>query len=335
VTGRPLLPRIGTIANLMVWSLALLASSVLPGRTLAADILCPWLSCSNDECSETSDCDELVECVRNYGQCGCNPRKTLLQWSYGTSFAGGPPEMDEPLVSDRPDFTEATTTVGRGVVQIEAGYTFTIDRTGNLETVEHSFPELLCRIGILAEWLELRIGYDHGAHDVAFTGTPAHAGTPDSEQIYMGFKIGLTPQEGILPEMVLIPQMSLYFGDDEAIASEVLPGVNWVYGWEINDWLSTAMSTQINRAYEGDGRYFAEFAQSWTFGYELTERLGAFTEWFMFSPVGGIEVEVEHYMDGGFTFHVTDNFQLDIRAGVGLNEAADNFFTGAGSVVRF
>ena len=38
--------------------------------------------------------------------------------------------------------------------------------------------------------------------------------------------------------------------------------------------------------------------------------------------------------DGGFTFLVNNNFQLDVRAGVGLNEAADDYFVGTGFAVR-
>ena len=53
---------------------------------------------------------------------GCQSCGTLLQWSYGTSFSGGP-NLDEPLVTDRPDFTAASSTVGRGVAQLEFDYT--------------------------------------------------------------------------------------------------------------------------------------------------------------------------------------------------------------------
>ena len=48
----------------------------------------------------------------------------LLQWSRNPSYSGGP-DLSEPLVSDRPDFTEASSTVGRGVSQYEVGYTYT------------------------------------------------------------------------------------------------------------------------------------------------------------------------------------------------------------------
>ena len=48
-------------------------------------------------------------------------RKTLMVWNSYAEQKGGPPGWDEPLASDRPDFTEASCTVGRGVCQIEMG----------------------------------------------------------------------------------------------------------------------------------------------------------------------------------------------------------------------
>ena len=40
----------------------------------------------------------------------------------------------------------------------------------------------------------------------------------------------------------LIPQMSVPTGDPAFTADEVLPRLNWNYGWEINDRLSVAGS---------------------------------------------------------------------------------------------
>ncbi|MGE3408748.1 MAG: hypothetical protein AB7I37_18160 [Pirellulales bacterium] len=60
-----------------------------------------------------ADKDEDKEKI-NYGPGPCHKRGTLFQWSYGTSFSGGP-DLSEPIVTDRPDFTEASVTVGQGV----------------------------------------------------------------------------------------------------------------------------------------------------------------------------------------------------------------------------
>jgi len=272
----------------------------------------------------------LADVEQVFGPCEeSQPRGTLFQWSYGTRFKGGP-DLDEPLVTDRPDFTEATSTVGRGVAQLEMGYTYTFDDAGTATTRSHSYPETLLRYGVLADWLEFRIAWNYEHQQ---SGGATLAG---SEDLYLGFKIGLTPQEGFLPEMALIPQMTVPTGADAFSADEVLPGVNWVYGWEINKFLSTAGSTQFNRAIDGGtGNAYTEWAQSWTVGYSLHDRLGAYTEWFAIIPHSAETQKTEHYFNGGFTFLFSDDVQGDIRAGVGLNAAADNYFIGTGVSIRF
>ena len=253
---------------------------------------------------------------------------TLMQWSCGNSFEGGP-DLDEPIVTDRPDFTEASVTVGRGVLQLESGYTYSFDNDGT-QTIGHSYPEALFRYGIFAEWFELRLAWNY-AHEIVEGVERAGA-----DDLYLGCKLALTPQEGILPEMALVPQMTVPTGGSAFRADEVLPGVNWLYGWDINDWLGTGGSTQFNRTPDdATGEAYTEWAQSWTVNYGLTDRLGAYTEWFAFFPHSADTARVQHYFDGGFTFLFSDDIQWDIRGGVGLNAAADDYFVGTGLSLRF
>jgi hypothetical protein len=267
-----------------------------------------------------------------HAECG---RGTLLQWSYGASFEGGPPSMDEPLVTDRPDFTESPVTVGVGVAQLEMGYTYTYDSGAAGSTQSHSYPGALLRVGMLAEWFELRIewGYTNERENV-FGG--AADSTNGAEDLGLGCKIALTPQECMLPETGLILQMSLPTGSAADSADEVLPGFIYVYAWELNDDLSTAGQTQLNRALDGvTGEPYVEFSQSWTVGFSFTDRIGGYSEWFMFAPTGADTDHTEHYFDGGFTYLVNNNLQLDAEAGVGLNGAADDYFLGTGFAVRW
>src|SRR5262245_41243866 len=259
-------------------------------------------------------------------------------------------ESDEPkpIETDRPDFTEASSTVGKGRIQLEAGYTFTRDRDAGSRLSSHSFPEALFRIGLFADWFELRIGQNFG--DTRMTssgpgnpalGLPPVAGTEflnGAEDLYLGVKLALTEQKKYLPETALILQTTVPTGADELSADELLPGINFLFGWDvIEDCLSAGGSLQANRALDDLEHFYVEVAQSFTLGYRLSKKLGAYTEWFAFFPAGSIDPETgpEHYFDGGFTYLVNDNFQLDIRAGVGLNDHADDFFAGAGFAVRF
>jgi hypothetical protein len=258
---------------------------------------------------------------------------TLLLWSTG-SETGGPPGFDEPLSSDRPDFTEASTTVGQGVYQLEFGYTYTNNDDGPSALDAHSFPETLLRVGVFADWLEARVAWNYGSQTESFG--PLSQSASGGEDLYLGFKIGLTPQDGILPEMAVMPQMTVPTGVDAFTAGKVMPGFSWLYGWDINDWLSTAGSTQANLAVDdGSGDEFVEFAQSWTIGYTLTEKWGAYTEWYVLAPAGAETVATQHYLNAGFTYRVTNNFQLDWRVGKGISAAADDYFAGTGAVLRW
>ncbi len=254
------------------------------------------------------------------------------------------PEQEEPIATDRPDFTEASSTVGRGRVQLEAGYTFFRDSStlttqigepGAARFTGHSYPEMLWRIGMFADWFELRIGQNFvSEREITPDATTSISGALD---LYLGVKLALTEQKKALPEMALVLQTFVPTGTGELSAGEMLPGFNLLYGWDIvEDCLTAGGSSQINRALDGE-HYFVLLAQSFTIGYTLTPKLGAYTEWFALFPAGALDSSIgpEQYADGGLTYKVTNNFQLDIRAGIGLNDHAADFFAGSGFAVRY
>lgn len=265
--------------------------------------------------------------------------KTLFSWRVSSEELTGDDE-DEPdrIETDRPDFTEASSTVGKGRVQLETGYTFFLDRDGDVKATSHSFPETILRIGMLTEWFELRLGWNHRSlRERDKSATPHTIGNDGVDFLYLGAKLALTEQQGVFPEMALMPQMTLPTGAAPPRNGLTVPGVNWLYGWDINDFLSMGGSTQFARIRDEESHDYLEFAQSITIGYRLADRVGAYTEWFTIFPHGAIEPDVkpQHYLDGGFTYLVHDNFQLDIRAGVGLNRAAGDLFAGSGLAFRY
>ena len=281
-----------------------------------------------EQSASSQDCDSCD----GRGRSCCRSEGTLFCWSHSPDTAGGP-DLDEPLVTDRPDFTEASSTVGVGVAQIEFGYTYIFDEDGQTSNRLHSMGEPLLRYGLLRDWLEFRIAL------FPVSQTIRQAGIDDSEtgteDLYLGFKLGLTPQAGWFPEMALIPQMTVPTGSSAFTDDEVLPGLNWIYGWELCDDISTAGSTQFNRTRDDTGESYTEWAQSWTVAASLTERWGSYTEWFALLPHSAQTAEAQHFLNGGFTFLISDDVQWDIRAGYGLNDEAEDFFCGTGLSIRF
>lgn len=282
---------------------------------------------------DNSAFSQAINCQQNC--CCSNYPKTLFRWP-NAPLPGNQPDEEDIIVTDRPDFTEASSTVGLGRFQIETGYTFTHDDSAGVQLNGHSYPETLFRIGMLAEWFELRIAYNHLNEQ---TDDPVNGRSRDrgSDDLYLGAKLALTEQAGLLPEMVILPQMFVPTGDGSFTNDEWLPGVNWLYSWDVNETLSIAGSTQINRARDSTGHFYLETAQSGAVGIGLTDQLSAYAEYFGFYPSSANEPGAgpEHYMNCGFAYLVSNDIQLDIRAGWGLNRNADDFFSGAGLSVRF
>ncbi len=250
------------------------------------------------------------------------------------------PQSDGPLVSDRPDFTESAVTVPAGRVQLESGYTFTYDREKKVRVRDHTFPEFLLRIG-LAPDLELRVGWEGWSSTETLFRTRTDAGRPitrtdhndGATDPYLGAKIHVLEQRGWIPELGLIPAITVPSGSRSKTSADVDPqlGIPWAYG--LTDRLSVA--GQLNLVVPtSDGRRFFQTSASVSLGVQITDWLGAYVEYFGFYP-NDRGTDCAHYVNGGFTFPITDDLQFDVRTGAGLNEEADDFFAGAGFVIRF
>jgi hypothetical protein len=68
-------------------------------------------------------------------------------------------EIPNVLITDRPDATEASSTVGKGTLQIETGAFYDSFTNNNVNFKNYTINTTLIRYGIL-ENLELRIGWD-------------------------------------------------------------------------------------------------------------------------------------------------------------------------------
>lgn len=258
--------------------------------------------------------------------------KTLFRWTgQAPNYEIGGPER---IVTDRPHFSEASSLVGLGRVQLETGYTVVHDDEFNTTERVQSFGEPLLRVGMFAEWFEFRLGYTFLHHHVRdASGTLNQSGSDD---IYLASKLALTEQHGVLPEIAIFPQLRLPTGCGAFSSHEVLAGYNLAYSWMLNDWLELECNSQLNRRLDDSGHYYMEAIQTANLEYELTERWGAFTEWIMFTPCGALTARTEHYFHGGFVFQPTPNMQFDVHAAVGLSRASDDLaFTGGGFSFRF
>jgi hypothetical protein len=193
---------------------------------------------------------------------------------------------------------------------------------------------------MFSDWFEWRLYQNFVSESLVARTRPAEAHHPTrgAQDLSIGCKFALTEQNRFLPETAVILRMSVPTGSSDASARKVLAGGSLLYGWDlIKDKLTLAGSTLADRAVDDDRRAHILFAQSMTVGYSLTPKLGAYTEWYGLFPSGASAPgeTAQHYMNGGFTYKFTPDFQVDIRAGYGLSRRADDFFAGAGFAARY
>ncbi len=92
------------------------------------------------------------------------------------------------------------------------------------------------------------------------------SGISGANDLYLGTKIALTEQKGVLPETGVILQMTVPTGADEFTSSRVMPGINFAATWELTDRLTMAGNLIANRAVDETGHHFTDYAQSFYHG---------------------------------------------------------------------
>lgn len=248
--------------------------------------------------------------------------------------------IDEPMVTDRPDFTESTLTVPRGRAQVELGYTYVYDEEDGVRAGDHVFPESLLRVGLAKDW-ELRVFWLGGSLTESMFRETNDAGrrvdVKDHEDgatdMSIGFKYHIREQDGWIPDMGVIGEVSIPTGTRSKTSGDVDPGAKFLWAYALTDRLSVSGNVNIAVPTGEKGRFF-QTAASVSMGYAWTDWMGSYVEYFGIYP-NDRDSDCAHTVNGGFTFPITDNLQFDVRVGVGLNEEADDLFAGSGLAIRF
>ncbi len=249
------------------------------------------------------------------------------------------------LVTDRPDQTESSLVVPRGFTQLELGWTFSRDEEDGVRVEVHEVPGTLVRVG-LSEKVELRVGWA-GFIDAEASragGAPSNAlggfeagddGIGDGE---LGVKVHLAEERGGRPEIALLLSTSVPIGDDAFTSDRFDPALRLALAHTLSERVS--LGYNLGLAFEsgfgddGDRDTLSAAFYTVALGFGLSDRWGAFVELYGDVPASASGGPANSF-DGGFTYLLRDNLQLDLAGGAGLSEAADDWFVGLGLSVRF
>ncbi len=250
------------------------------------------------------------------------------------ALALAPAAGGQDLVTDRPDQTESSVTVARGQWQIETGWTVAGDETDGVEVDVQELPGTLVRVGLAKNW-ELRLGWTGWVREEVGSGafSEVSEGTGDGE---LGAKVFLAEEKGGAPEIALLFGTSVPIGEDGMSSERFDPSFRFSFAHTLSDRLSLGYNLGMEwETSVGDGERHTLSRGIYTvaLGIALSDRLGAFVE--LYGDVAASDSgSPAHAFDGGFTWLLTDTLQLDVAAGVGLSDAADDWFVGLGVSFR-
>ncbi len=228
------------------------------------------------------------------------------------------------LITDRPDQTESSVTVPKNALQIESGFMLEMEETNLSKSNNWGLGTTLLRYGVWDNF-ELRIGSFYQTSNITIKGTDADSSFQGFGPLIAGFKVYVVEEQGIRPEISIMADITMrHVGHEEISPTYSYPTAKIL--------ASHTLSPKFSMGYNAGFAYNGEnadgfFVYSYVIGYSITEKLGSFAEVYGNFDNGDLP---NHKVDGGLTYLVADNFQLDISAGMGFDDVIDKNFVSMG-----
>ncbi|HRK21519.1 MAG TPA: transporter [Fimbriimonadaceae bacterium] len=227
---------------------------------------------------------------------------------------------DEPLVTDRPDFTESSLVVPKGRTQLEMGYTYRDFDGDSL----HQVPELLVRVGT-GRGAELRLGLP--SYGMAKVDDREISGFGDT---YLGMKIQPGPL-GNGDGFALIPGVVFPSGRGPLTSGQTDAELRVVWSRDLSEKQAIAAMAHGLWTRDERGERNGVFQQTVSYSQALNGRASAFYEY------AGIFANLKaptHILHGGVAVRLNQNEQWDIHLGLTFSGSDRNPFIGFGYAMR-
>ena len=247
---------------------------------------------------------------------------------------------EERIETERHDFTQSAVTVGRGVIQLESGYSYFYKDTEHETESAHTFPEMMLRVG-LSEDIEFRVRWNH-----AWKFIDEEDDRTGAEDLRYSLKFQMTRQKccGCMPTSALELRGTAPTGGEAFSTEQAEFSLDYIYQWDLSERLTLAGSTGFGTNGFADFGLLTEapieddfnvLSQSAVLGFELSEVNTIYTEWYGIFSSGFEDEYVVSVFNIGIDHYISDDFVVDIRSGLGLTDDSDDFFVGVGGGYRF
>lgn len=223
------------------------------------------------------------------------------------------------IQTDRPDQTESPYIVPKNFIQVETGILFESNQQ-NEYIIQH--PNLLFKYGV-HDRVELRF-----VSELATLSTENFIKT-SINTLAIGLKTKITEENGIIPKTSLIIHFNIpYQFKKKNQIQYIFPDFRFLMQHQISEKLNLSYNIGIEWDIEHQK---PSYIYTLTMGYSIHDKIGCYIEAYGFFQ----NKEYPNFnIDGGFTYLVNPNIQLDISASKSLNKYYPGYYLSAGISIR-
>lgn len=224
----------------------------------------------------------------------------------------------DPIVTDRPTQSAAADVMLKGKFLLEYGL---LKETQTKEVFNYTYANFHLRYGVI-DGVEIRItqnylGFKDKISDLSETGL---------SPLTIGTKIHLAEENGALPQISVIGQVTLANGDNDFKPSQAVPELRLNFANTLSDKFSLGYNLGMNFPEDNTTSFY-----SVVLGYALADGLTLFAE-----PYGGFsDGDADHRFNTGLIYLANNNLQFDVSAGWGLSDISPDSFIGFGAAFGF
>ncbi|SNS77865.1 Putative MetA-pathway of phenol degradation [Ekhidna lutea] len=224
----------------------------------------------------------------------------------------------DPIVTDRPTQSAATSVVSQGNFILEYGF---LRETLVDDVFNNTYANFHLRYGVI-DGVELRVTQNY----VGFKNNIDDTSESGLSPLTLGTKVYLLEENGAVPEISVIGQVTLANGDNMFKPSRAIPEIRFNFANALSDKFSLGYNLGMSFPEDQSTSFYTA-----VLGYALADGWTLFAEPYGFFYDGN----ADHRFNTGIIFLAKNRLQFDVSAGWGLSDISPDSFVGFGASFGF
>ncbi|MEQ9008893.1 MAG: transporter [Ekhidna sp.] len=244
--------------------------------------------------------------------------KKLLAFLFVLGTGVSMAQDSDPIVTDRPTQSAATSVVPKGNFILEYGF---LRETLVDDVFNNTYANFHLRYGVI-DGVEIRVTQNY----VGFKNNIDDTSESGLSPLTLGTKLYLLEEIGAVPEISVIGQVTLANGDNAFKPSRVVPEIRLNFANTLSDKLSLGYNFGMNFPEDLTTSFYTA-----VLGYAIADGWTLFAEPYGFFYDGN----ADHRFNTGIIFLAKNRLQFDVSAGWGLSNISPDSFVGFGAAFGF